>query len=276
MDISKLSYEKSDGSKELIDAKYNTAQPTAEEAFTNTSVLSESYQKPMPEVEVLRIFVISGGVKREPDYFKLLQKSTGLKRIMVVVRSKKGQGLHPVQMSEMASKFYSTHSFETEEGNSYKLFDEDPIYLLSDLDEFGEDLCILVKTETNQQVWIVSNPCFEIWLFYHYFNSPMPLLEEGLTIELPKRSQWMKQKLHELHPTDSAKALLDMQTAIKNSKANFQICREGLPDVFSTQMHYFAEHLLDVIGKDNFEAMIKKQHDKAEYYRILQLSTNKI
>ena len=86
----------------------------------------------------------------------------------------------------------------------------------------------------------------------------------------------MKQKLHELRPTDSAKALLDMQTAIVNSKTNFQIGCEGLPDVFSTQMHYFAEYLLDAIGRDNFEAMIKKQHDKAEYYRNLQLSTNQI
>lgn len=274
MDISKLSYEKSDGLKELIDAKHNTVQPTAEETFTNTSVLSEGYQKPMPEVEIVRIFVISGGVKREPDYFKLLRKNTSLKRIMVVVRSKKGQGLHPVQMSAMASKFHSTQRFETEEGNSYKLFDDDPIYLVSDLDEFGEDLCNLTKTSTNQQVWIVSNPCFEIWLFYHYFNSPMPLLEEGLKIELPKRSQWMKQKLHELRQVNSEKALLDMQDAIKNSKANFQIANDGLPDVFSTQMHELAEILLNAITKDEFEAMVKRQRDRAAYYRKIQSSTS--
>lgn len=276
MDISKLSYEKNEGLKEPVASKRDTSRLVLEESFTNASTASESYQKPMPEVEVLRIFVISGGAKREPDYFKLLRKNTSLKRILVVVRSKKGQGLNPLQMSALSLKFIIEQRFETEEGKTYMLLDTDPIYMITDLDEFGEDLCRLVKEGRSQLQWIISNPCFEIWLYYHYFDSPMPQLENGLRIELSKRSQWMKQKLHELHPTDSAKALLDMQTAIVNLKTNFQIGCEGLPDVFSTQMHYFAEYLLDAIGKDNFEAMIKKQHDKAEFYRNHQLSTNQI
>ena len=66
---------------------------------------------------------------------------------------------------------------------------------------------------------------------------------------------------------NSSKAFLDMQTAIKNSKANFKITTDGLPDVFSTQMHEFAEFLLKAITKDGFEAMIKQQQDKADDYR---------
>lgn len=266
MKISKLSYEKSDGLKEPA-AKRIVTQSVPEETFTNASTLAEGYQKPMPEVEVTRIFVISGGTKREPDYFKLLRKSTILKRIMVVVRSKKGQGLLPFQMSAMATKFYSEQTFETEDGNTYKLFDTDSIYMLSDVDEFGKDLCKLVKNAPNQQVWIVSNPCFEIWLFYHYYTHPLPELKDGLEIDSSKRSQWMKQRLHQLQQVNSSKAFLDMQTAIKNSKANFKITTDGLPDVFSTQMHEFAEFLLKAITKDGFEAMIKQQQDKADDYR---------
>ncbi len=276
MDISKLAYEKNEGLKEPSTPKHLSLHRIQDETFTNTDSVSEGYQKPMPEVDVIRIFVISGGTNREPDYFKLLRKNPSLKRIMVVVRSKKGQGLTPSQMSDFAKKFCLDQYFETETGDRYQFLTDDTLYMITDLDEFGKDLVIRVKDAPVQQKWIISNPCFEIWLFYHYFSCPMPLLEEGLKKDLSKRSQWMKQKLHELRPTDSAKALLDMQTAIVNSKTNFQIGCEGLPDVFSTQMHYFAEYLLDAIGRDNFEAMIKKQHDKAEYYRNLQLSTNQI
>lgn len=274
MDIPKLSYEKNEGLKEPSTAKSYMSRQVPEETFANNATSAEGYQKPMPEVEVIRIFVISGGTKREPDYFKLLQKNKSLRRILVVVRSKKGQGLSPLQMSRMANKFYMEQLFETEDGNVYQFFNTDSIYLLTDLDEFGSELCELIKNAPIQYEWIVSNPCFEIWLYYHYFNSPKPHLDEGLKIDLSKRSQWMKQKLHELHPVDSAKALLDMQTAIKNSKANYQMASDGLPCVYSTQIHYFAEFLLDAMGKDTFESMIKQQHDKAEHYRKKQQSNS--
>lgn len=266
METPKLSYKKSEGLKEPA-AKRVVSLSVPEETFANASTLIEGYQKPMPEVEVTRIFVISGGTKREPDYFKLLRKGTSLKRIMVVVRSKKGQGLLPLQMSEMASKFYSEQTFETEDGNTFKLFATDPIYMLSDVDVFGKDLCQLIKSAPSQQVWIISNPCFEIWLFYHYYTHPLPELKDGLDIKLSKRSQWMKQRLHKLQQVNSSKALLEMPTAIKNSMANYKLTTDGLPDVFSTQMHELAEVLLNAITKDGFEAMIKKQQEKAEYYR---------
>lgn len=271
METPKLLYEKSEGLKKPA-AKRVISQSVPEETFANASISVEGYQKPMPEVEVTRIFVISGGTKREPDYFKLLRKETSLKRIMVVVRSKKGQGLLPLQMSAMASKFYSEQVFETEEGNTYKLFANDSVYLLSDVDEFGKDLCQLVKSAPSQQVWIVSNPCFEIWLFYHYYSHPLPELKDGLDIELSKRSQWMKQQLHQLRQVNSSKALLDMPTAIKNSKANYKLTTDGLPDVFSTQMHELAVVLLNAITKDGFESMIKQQQDTAKYYRNNQKS----
>jgi len=167
----------------------------------------------------------------------------------------------------MASQFYSEQIFETEDGNTYKLLESDSIYMLSDLDEYGEVLCQLTKNASSQHVWIVSNPCFEIWLFYHYYNHPLPYLDEGLKIDLAKRSKWMKQRLNQLHPVNSAKALLDMQTAIKNSKANYRIATDGLPDLFSTQMHEFAEILLDAITLDKFELMIKRHQDDAKYYQ---------
>ena len=270
MDIPKLSYAKLEGVLEPSEEELYTALSEISDSFdvkVDTSTTSDNYQKPMPVVEVVKIFVISGGESREPDYFKLLRKMKGLKRILVLVRSKKGQGLQPFQMSAMAERFYVNKEFETENGDTFELSDTDTIYMLTDVDEYAIDLQQRIQNVPTQQLWIVSNPCFEIWLFYHRFDTPSPLLDEGLTKDVSQRSKWLKHRLHGLGPIDSAKALLEMPTAIRNSKANYRVDPNGLPATYATQMHQFAEVLLDAITKDEFETMIKQQREKAEYYR---------
>ena len=50
----------------------------------------------------------------------------------------------------------------------------DKVFLLSDVDEFYDQLEKIFKgNQTDVQGrWVVSNPCFEIWLYYCYLDSP--------------------------------------------------------------------------------------------------------
>ena len=49
----------------------------------------------------------------------------------------------------------------------------DKVFLLSDVDEFYDQLEKIFKgNQTDVQGrWVVSNPCFEIWLYYCYLDS---------------------------------------------------------------------------------------------------------
>lgn len=54
----------------------------------------------------------------------------------------------------------------------------DKVFLLSDVDEFYDQLEKIFKgNQTDVQGrWVVSNPCFEIWLYYCYLDSPEKVL----------------------------------------------------------------------------------------------------
>ena len=271
MDITELTYTKGTAWKEVEEVPFSASQIVVEEHFSGSAEMSvPDYQKPMPEIDPPRLFIISGGTNRESDYLKFARNLAASKHIVLAITSKKGQGLQPFQMSQWADQFYLNHRFETKE-QDYELVDSDHIFMISDVDEYGSDLTRRIPDNPERLKWIVSNPCFEIWLFYHYFECPLPLLEEGLSLPVSKRSQWMKQRLHELHQVDSAKALLNMQIAIKNTEANFKMGENGLPDVYATQMYLFAQALLDAVTKDEFEAMVRHHRERADAYRAALL-----
>ena len=50
----------------------------------------------------------------------------------------------------------------------------DKVFLLSDVDEFYDQLVKIDCVAGNQQAgqWIISNPCFEVWLYYCFKNEP--------------------------------------------------------------------------------------------------------
>lgn len=64
------------------------------------------------------------------------------------------------------------------ESQLFQLDTMDKVFLLSDVDEFYDQLEKIFKgNQTDVQGrWVVSNPCFEIWLYYCYLDSPEKVL----------------------------------------------------------------------------------------------------
>lgn len=60
------------------------------------------------------------------------------------------------------------------ESQLFQLDTMDKVFLLSDVDEFYDQLEKIFKgNQTDVQGrWVVSNPCFEIWLYYCYLDNP--------------------------------------------------------------------------------------------------------
>lgn len=268
MDLSKLRYSKREAEKDTS-AMPRRSQPANENvnaSFSEGLALSAGYAKEQPTVETQIVFIISGGAKREKDYFKQIIKDRKIKRLKIAFTSKDGQGLVPQQMNDLAKEFIQQKRFRTGT-DSYSIDTHDTLFMLQDVDEFETDIKRIFKDEHIMQTeWIISNPSFEIWLFYHKFDTPKGILDEGINKPLSERSQWLKRKLDDIVPggINPVTILANVRTAIENSKKNYSEI-DGLPALYSTKMHILAERVLAVLG-DEFDNMLKRREERLKEF----------
>lgn len=269
MDLNKLRYSKTVAVKDMEAHSDKTEKAAVSEKDKSLSVgkMSSDYLKGEATIETKIVFIISGGDKREKDYFKMLMKDRHIRRLKIAFVSKKGQGLVPSQMFELAKEYLFNKRFVTET-DSFSIDADDTLYLVQDMDEFEVDIRTMFDKgdEIQQATWIVSNPSIEVWLFYHKFDTPKGYLDEGLKKPLSERSQWLKKKLDALVPggINPINAFADIRIAIANSKANYKEYN-GLPDVYSTQMHILAEDILNRLGNE-FDEMLQRRKEMAERF----------
>ena len=269
MDLNKLRYSKTVAVKDMEAHSDKTEKAAVSEKDKSLSVgkMSSDYLKGEATIETKIVFIISGGDKREKDYFKMLMKDRHIRRLKIAFVSKKGQGLVPSQMFELAKEYLFNKRFVTET-DSFSIDADDTLYLVQDMDEFEVDIRTMFDKgdEIQQATWIVSNPSIEVWLFYHKFDTPKGYLDEGLKKPLSERSQWLKKKLDALVPggINPINAFADIRIAIANSKANYKEYK-GLPDVYSTQMHILAEDILNTLGNE-FDEMLQRRKEMAERF----------
>ena len=165
MDFSKLSYEKDESkldSESPIQHRVNEGQTDAEDRQTDvensetnnvitSSNVSPDYQKGDAFREPSLIFIISGGEKREKDFLKELINDKKSSVLRVLFLSKKGQGLLPFQMQEKWQEFRKKGEF-TIDDQSYCLEEIDEVFLLTDVDDFYNQLQLL------HQTWLALSP----------------------------------------------------------------------------------------------------------------------
>ena len=232
--------------------------------------ISAGYSKREPVVDVKILFIISGGEKREKDYFRVLMKNCGSILLKVAFCSKKGNGLNPQGMVEKAKKFLDKKLFITaKDAKAIPMEGDDTIYLLQDIDLFEADIRELNKKGMPVGAeWVISNPAFEIWLFYHYFDSPKGRIDELDSLSVGQRSQRLKQLLDEVKPggINPMQAFYEMKTAIENSKINWRE-NKGLPALYSTQMHVLASEILRLLGEDNFDKLKARWAENIRFWK---------
>ena len=237
MDLSKLTYSKGDSGKTPLKPVPKTTIES-NEGIGGSDVLkvSPAYSKTDGILSTNLVFVLSGGEKREKDFLRELIRQRELHSLRVAFMSEKGQGLQPYQMQERWSEIQSTGMFKID-SQVYHLDTTDKVFLLSDVDEFYGQLEKIFKNRSNdeQGQWIVSNPCFEIWLYYCYLNEP----EKDL-----------KCKAFEL-----------MTVGIENSRNHYEIEDNGIPILFATQMHEMARYLIDTMNQnaDEYSEYVRRK-----------------
>lgn len=232
--------------------------------------VSTDYSKGAPFISIRIVFILSGGTTRERDYFRPLKSDSQVGSIKIAFRSKEGQGLKPYELKSLAEDFLNTKRFVTEDNNSFQIEDGDILYLLQDVDEFGDEIRGYLSNIDKQQPsqWIISNPSFEIWLFYHYYDSP-EVLHDGINMSEHDRSNWLKEYLNIIISggVKTTQALYTAEDAIFNSRKNYDE-KNGFPNLYSTQMHIVAESILSIMGNE-FPEMKARREERVAYYKKL-------
>lgn len=254
----RLSYTKDSGTHEL-EPLCQIGSNGADEVIAHsviTSDLPSVYSKSDGTLPYDLVFVISGGTTRERDFLKVLINGKGPSSLRVVFISKEGQGLHPVQMQEKWKHIRASGIIETDIQN-FQLDEMDKVFLLTDVDEFYDQLVGILseKSDGDNGQWVISNPCFEIWLYYCYMNNPV----EDLAIlkELPpaERSQKLKYLGNILVSggMNPMRAFEQIHDGIRNSESHYAIDENGITILFATQMHIMAKYLLDKLNLNDSE-----------------------
>lgn len=221
--------------------------------------VNERYVKKDKELSPLSFIVIfSGGTDREKDYLDPILK-------------------HKSRFPELKLDFLPEPEFK--KGNKPAVFDfalekqkeyqsssdkdsPDYYFLLTDVDHFGT----WITSETplcneNGIKVLVSNPCFEVWLYYAVkkdkFEGFVPPLDQS---QLSKEIKtWCGSAIK--GGLQTKKYLFLLEENIKNAKENYSYDSElGYGDMFSTNVFELGEAMLPVVKKELIK--LKEERNK--------------
>ncbi|MDR0395554.1 MAG: RloB family protein [Tannerella sp.] len=198
------------------------------------------------------VVIISGGEKREKAYFAVISNRDTFQRIKVEFTADptmdKGKG-NPDKLLELAKR-KQEHYATSQEGKP------DEIFIVSDVDEFTDSLLrIKPACKTANIHLIISNSCFEVWLYYGKFSHKPA--DFSIPEDVSKISQSFKTYLggKVKGGVDPRKAVFDIYENIRNAKANYTEGANDIPELFSTNMFLLAEAILPFI-QDELDRLI--------------------
>lgn len=277
MDLSKLTYSKNDS---RLTPESPVLQPIAkneEDGLVHElSGVASAYQKSEGVLSTSLIFVLSGG--EEKDFLRELILKRELRSLRVVFMSEKGQGLQPYQMQEKWEQIQLTGDIKIE-SQLFHLDAMDKVFLLSDVDEFHDQLAKIFKGIQNetQGKWIISNPCFEIWLYYCYLNNPEKDLECLKAEPAAIRSKKMKAMGNALvnGGLNPCLAFENMLDGIEHSIAHYAEDDCMVPVLYATQMHEMAQYLVDAMTRnaDEYSKCEKERRVERVHEEVYKISS---
>lgn len=193
------------------------------------------YKKSTGKHRDARCFFIVAEGEREEDYFLWFEKKS--KRIKVEIIPREGKASAPKHMLGRLQKFLPENAVQP----------GDQIWFVLDVDRWKresiEDLRSLCK-DYNGWAVAVSNPCFEVWLYFHIGDA---------SVASGKTSGDFKKLLHESVPGGYKVEQFTpkIETASTNAKAADPAPDHNYPDkTGTTKVYQLAEELVQFLGRN--------------------------
>ena len=256
-----MEYSKGDAFKEAGEAK--KARPVTNDKVEVSIETLTGYTKGEGEMLPKAFVVIfSGGNVREPDYFKLVDRNPSLFPMLKlkILPEDRYYANHEPRVFTYAET--ETKAFR----DSASPEQPDDYYVVTDVDVFMPHIITFKPRLEAQNIRMtVSNPCFEVWLYYSKRTDKLdgfviPNNPEAISSEVKR---FVHKKTGGVNPT---KALYDIDINIRNARATYAADANGIPMLFSTNMFELAERIQPLL-KEGLEALqiIEKEH--AALYR---------
>lgn len=216
------------------------------------------FERVPPSREAKSIYIFCEGAKREFNYFEYFKELDS--RINVeVYKLHPHEDNSPLGLLKIAE--YCIIKSDMNPNPKYNFIEGDEVWIVLDIDkdkdESREPQIEYIKAECDKSDnWFLvrSNPCFEVWLYYHSYST-MPNL-----IEPEKCSNW-KQHVNDSFKGgfDSRKYPIYIETASINAKNNL-ISVDNKPDIGSTEVYILADSIIPLL-KDKLKKVIKQIED---------------
>lgn len=200
-----------------------------------------------------RLFAIAcEGSKREPEYFQLFHYLSDRIKVDIIKESEALIGFtnksSPNWVLDRAVNYVENMG----------LGDEDEIWLVIDVDNWKQNqIKDLYEESSKKNNWnlAISNPCFEIWLYFHYKSN---IDEINYT-----SSKELKNILSNLLPNgyDRFDAVKNVKTAIKNSENLDEAKDYFFPNKNRTKVYQLMKSILNYSGENNFNEFVNKKID---------------
>ena len=198
-----------------------------------------------PSREAKSIYIFCEGVKREYQYFNYFKEMDS--RINVeVYQLHPHEDNSPLGLLSIAKKCIIQSEDNPEP--KYSFLENDEVWIVIDSDE---DKKLSRKPQINKikefceqkSGWFVaqSNPCFEVWLYYH-LSSQKPVLKDSNNCSVWKRA--VNGMI--AGGFDSRKHPLYIKTAMTNAQNNFNT-DDGFPTVGSTEVFMLSKSILPLL-----------------------------
>lgn len=215
----------------------------------------KDYSKKAPSKEASKIYIVCEGKETEKGYFEFFEGlSSNLKLIIIPPED----GTDPLKLMALAKKLLLSETGRF----TLDFRQHDQVWFAIDTDTWEKegkiqplrDFCaaqneIIEKFDEIKpyNAWNVtqSNPAFEIWLYYHFYDAPPSV---GDTEEYPSIKAYVHNKIE--GGFNYQKDPVRIKDAIENSEKNFTRQENGNPYLFSTEQHILCREILGFVSAE--------------------------
>lgn len=197
------------------------------------------YIRESPKRNAKRYFIFCEGSRREPHYFEYFQDMDS--RIYIkVFHAIQGESHTPIGLFNLAKTILVKGDEQCE--SKFTLTEDDEVWFVIDTDDWESKIDELINLCKKYDNWFIaqSNPCFEVFLYYH-MNSKIPKFD-GLN----KSSNWKKHLDKEIPGGfDSRKHPIFIDDANENSENNYKEIN-GKLTIGSTNLYHLTKKIYEI------------------------------
>jgi len=213
------------------------------------------FERVPPSRDARSIYIFSEGAVREFEYFQYFVEIDS--RINIEVYK---LGKHEDNSPSGLLKIAENCILKTNENPNpkYNFIDGDQVWIVLDTDKDKADsrtpqLKQIKNRLKERDSWFlsVSNPCFEVWLYYHFFS-------EKPELDYPEKCPHWKRFLNESirGGFDSRKHPIYIEKARSNALRTIDLV-EGLPGLGCTEVYQLADSIIPLL-KEKIDKILRR------------------